>query len=673
MLSYNESPDAQWVFGGWTYDLTGLQNPATLTATDETLVFANFNIVDAPLALTSVSPASANVGGSQFTLTLNGTGFSPNSVVGVAVGSDTIYPTVNYVSATELTVQIPASAIASPGTLQVYVENFPPGSDGCAVFGNQTFPVHGATLATSTLLASSSNPSAYGSAVTLTAAVQSQESNATGTVTFMNGSTVLGTAPATGPGVAAYTTSSLAAGMQTITAAYSGDSNNLSSTSTPLTQTVSQNGATLTAPAAGSTFAGPSTTFTWNAVSGATSYQILIGSTGPGSENVWEPGTTTSTSVAFGALPTIGQTLYVRLITNSAAGAIHADYVFTAATQSVLTSPAPGGTFIGPSATFRWTAAPGATGYDLYLGTTGPGSNNLWGSGAITATSVSFAGLPTGGQTIYARLLTLLNGSWAHADYTYTAASAAVLALPVPGSTLSGPVATFTWVPATNGSLYSIWLGTTGVGSHDLFASSEATSNSIQFKFLPTNGAPVYVRLFTDFDGTWLHYDYVYTAAAQAVFTAPAPGSTFAGPKTTFAWSPGIGGTEYDVYLGTTGPGSNNLWGSGPIAATSVSFAALPTAGQTIYARLLTLINGTWVYGDYRFTAASQAVLQSPAPGSTLPGASATFTWSAGVGPTQYSMWIGTTGVGSNNIYSSPNITATSVTVNNLPTTGVPV
>jgi hypothetical protein len=673
VLTYNESPGSNWVFGGWTYDITGLQNPAMLTATDETLVFANFNIVDAPLTLASVSPSSANVGGSQFTLTFNGTGFSQYSVVGVTIGTNTIYPTVNYISPTELTVQIPASAIASPGTFQVYVENFPPGSNGCAVFGYQTFVVHGATLATSTAVTSSSNPSAYGTAVTFTAAVAASESNATGAVTFMNGSSVLGTVTLSGPGVATYTTSALAAGAQTITAVYGGDSNNLASTSAALTQTVAQTGATLTTPAAGSTFAGPSATFTWAAASGATNYQIWIGSTGAGSNNVGQPAPTTTTSLTFGALPTNGETLYVRLTTNISGSSVHADYVFTAATQAVLTSPAPGGILTGTSATFKWTAAPGATQYDLYLGTTGIGSNNLWGSGGITATSVAFAGLPASGQTIYARLLTNFNGNWVHADYTYTAASAAVLALPVPGATFTGPTATFSWTPGTGATLYSLWLGTNGVGTDNLFGSSEMTATSVTFRVLPTNGQTVYARLFTDFAGTWVHNDYVYTAASQAVLTGPAPGGTLPGPSTTFSWTPGTSATQYDLYLGTTGVGSNNLWGSGGITATSVAFAGLPTNGETIYARMLTDYNGYWVHSDYTYTAAAAAVMQSPAPGSTLPGATATFTWSPGTGATQYSLWVGTTGVGSDNILGAPNSTATSVTVNRLPTNGATV
>jgi hypothetical protein len=139
VLTYSATPTAgyAWDFAGWTFDLAGTTTPANLTANDETLVFANFNTVAAPLALTSLSPGSAYAGGSAMTLTLTGTGFAPDSYV-VVNGT---YKTVTYVSSTELQVQLTAADIASPGTFQVYVENFPSGWNGCANFGYQMFTV----------------------------------------------------------------------------------------------------------------------------------------------------------------------------------------------------------------------------------------------------------------------------------------------------------------------------------------------------------------------------------------------------------------------------------------------------------------------------------------------------------------------------------------------------
>ena len=93
-------------------------------------------------------------------------------------------------------------------------------------------------MATSkTTIVSSVNPSVMGQTVKFTATVTSPTTKPTGTVTFMDGSTVLGTGTLAG-GKASYSTSSLSAGSHNITAVYSGTSNISGSTSPVLVQTV---------------------------------------------------------------------------------------------------------------------------------------------------------------------------------------------------------------------------------------------------------------------------------------------------------------------------------------------------------------------------------------------------------------------------------------------------
>jgi hypothetical protein len=95
---------------------------------------------------------------------------------------------------------------------------------------------------TTTTLASSVNPSAFGQAVTFTATVSSAATT-TGTVEFLDGTTVIGGVPQilnSTTHTAQITTSSLSLGSHSITAVYSGDANNETSTSSALTQTVKQ-------------------------------------------------------------------------------------------------------------------------------------------------------------------------------------------------------------------------------------------------------------------------------------------------------------------------------------------------------------------------------------------------------------------------------------------------
>jgi hypothetical protein len=92
---------------------------------------------------------------------------------------------------------------------------------------------------TSTTLSSSVDPSIFGQAVTFTATVGSSSGSPPNgeSITFKNGSVVLGAAPLSG-GAASLTTSSLAAGIHTITASYPGDTNFADSTSSGLRQVV---------------------------------------------------------------------------------------------------------------------------------------------------------------------------------------------------------------------------------------------------------------------------------------------------------------------------------------------------------------------------------------------------------------------------------------------------
>lgn len=93
------------------------------------------------------------------------------------------------------------------------------------------------TTPTSIALGSSLNPATFGQSVTLTATVT--PSAATGTVTFKDGGSVLGTSPLSG-GSATYINNALSVGSHDITAVYAGDSAYSGSTSSTLTQTINK-------------------------------------------------------------------------------------------------------------------------------------------------------------------------------------------------------------------------------------------------------------------------------------------------------------------------------------------------------------------------------------------------------------------------------------------------
>jgi hypothetical protein len=93
---------------------------------------------------------------------------------------------------------------------------------------------------TTTTLTSSANPSVFGQRVTFTARVMATSPGSgvpTGTVSFKDGNTILGTGTLLSNGLASFATSALSVGSHTITASYASDGHYASS-SASLTQTV---------------------------------------------------------------------------------------------------------------------------------------------------------------------------------------------------------------------------------------------------------------------------------------------------------------------------------------------------------------------------------------------------------------------------------------------------
>jgi hypothetical protein len=102
--------------------------------------------------------------------------------------------------------------------------------------------VQASAPSTTVALTSSGSPLVFGEKVTFTAKVSPAEEGdptPTGTVSFREGTTVLGSAKLS-KGIATFSSSSLVAGKHTIIAAYGGDTHNAAGESLSLTQTVSK-------------------------------------------------------------------------------------------------------------------------------------------------------------------------------------------------------------------------------------------------------------------------------------------------------------------------------------------------------------------------------------------------------------------------------------------------
>jgi outer membrane biosynthesis protein TonB len=206
------------------------------------------------------------------------------------------------------------------------------------------------------------------------------------------------------------------------------------------------------------------------------------------------------------------------------------------------------------------------------------------------------------------------------------------------------------------------------------------------------------------------------SGSGAAVMVSPAPGSTLSGSSVTFQWTAGSA-TAYALTLGSTAR-TIDIYSSNVVTTTSVTVANIPTDGRTVYARLYSQVNNSWLSNIYTFTASNghstptptptatptptvtptptptstptptptaapsatptatatpnpspgPAVMVNPVPGSTFEGSTVTFQWTAG-SATAYALTLGST-ARTVDIYSSNVLSTTSVTVSNIPTDG---
>ena len=561
----------------------------------------------------------------------------------------------------------------------------------------------GTGTSTSTAVTSSANPTTLNGRPTFTATITGGTGPTAGTVTFYDGTSVLGTGTVGTAHTATFRPASGAAffgGAHNITAAFGGNATFLASTSPVFVETVTQGTVTiaLTAKTVGNsnqnyTFAAVLTPSQTNATyapnqsvvnfyDGATnigSAKPLTITSGQGGYGLWTATITVNNLTA--GTHTITAT-YTDI--NYSLGTSNAQtvYVGNGTSNIGIYSPVNGSTLTSTSATFRWFPVPGAN-YWLDIGSN-QGGNQYYQSGNLGAgvLSKAVAGLPSDGSTIWARLWYQLNGTWNFADNTYTAynpnANKGVITSPVPGSTLPGSSVNFTWNPGLGASAYWIDAGSTPGGNQYWQSGNLGNVTSAVVSNLPTDGSTVYVTLYSFVGGQWLNNQYTYTAfnlaGSQGVITSPVPNSQFTDTTVTFTWTAGGGATAYWLDVGSS-PGGNQYWQSGNLGnVLTTTVSGLPNDGSTVYVTLYSYVAGQWLGTTYTYTAFNLAgalgVMQTPTPGSTLSGTVATFTWSAGTGATDYWLDVGSS-PGGNQYWQSGSLgLVLTTTVSTLPADG---
>lgn len=441
--------------------------------------------------------------------------------------------------------QISSSAIAAPVAVS------PPGSGVHqveATYAGDT--IHAASTsapislsavqATPVVTLSASSPIVLGQPVILTATLTSTGTVPIGNVSFLNGAASLGTSILTG-GIATLSLNSLASGTYSITASYSGDSNNNPATSLPLSITVPLPTPTLvlTTPAPSTTFGSPITLKATMTVTGTlptASIAFKNGTTVLGSQALDKTGTATLTVPAPG-LPIGTDSITATFAGNSSFSAVtSAPLTVTVAKATptlVLTSSAPT-IAVGSAETLTLALPatdPAPTGTVTFL----MGSATL-GTGTVTNGSANFttSTLPAGKDTVTA--------SWS-GDDTYTAAtSPAIVVMVAPAFTITSAASTIyegvadtitITLVATGNSI--VPTGTITLSSGSYKSSATALSAGSASITIPANTLPAGADTVTATYSGDTNYPAASATITLTASTAPPPNFTISAPSVSLA------------------------------------------------------------------------------------------------------------------------------------------
>lgn len=276
--------------------------------------------------------------------------------------------------------------------------------------------VNASTATSTTTLVATPNPVVAGQALNLMATVSvTGTTPASGTVHFLNGSTVLGSASISASGVATLSTASLPAGTYSLSAQYAGNSSYLASTSPAVSVTV--NGSTASTSTslvatpnpvvAGQVLSMVATVNVTGTTPASGTVRFMNGSTELGSAtlNALGVATLSTASLPVGTYSLVAQYVGNSSFVPSTSPAVSVTVNTSAAAATISLAATPNPVVVGAAltlvATVSTTGATAATGSVSFMnGSTPLGSANLNSSGIATLTTAS---LPAGTYSLVAQ------------------------------------------------------------------------------------------------------------------------------------------------------------------------------------------------------------------------------------------------------------------------------
>ena len=393
----------------------------------------------------------------------------------------------------------------------------------------------------------------------------------------------------------------------------------------------------------------------WSAASGASNYDVYFGTDStPDSSEL--KGNQAGLSYEPGSLSN-ATTYYWRIDSNNVAGTTAGNvWSFTTIAeppaQVTGASPADGAVNQSITADISWSAASGASNYDVYFGTdSSPDETELKSNQA----GLSYEpGTLSNATTYYWRIdSNNVAGTTAGNVWSFTtivAAPAQVTgASPADGAVNQSITADISWSAASGASNYDVYFGTDSTPD-----SSELKGNQAGLSYEPgslSNDTTYYWRIDSNNVGgttagnVW-SFTTIVAAPAQVAGASPADAATDVSTTADLSWSAASGATNYDVYFGQSSPGTSQ----GNQAATTFDTGTM-SSNTTYYWRIDsnnvagTTTGNVWSFTTTASAAPDQVTGPDPANGATEIGKTIDLSWSVASGASNYDVYFGTDSV----------------------------
>lgn len=430
-----------------------------------------------------------------------------------------------------------------------------------------------------------------------------------------------------------------------------------------------------------------STTLSWNAYPGATSYQVQV-SASPDFGALLVNDSLTGTSRILGALSsstTYHWRVYARLPSGVTDWSAPRQFTTTSPPPPtpVLVSPANGATAVPLSTTLTWNASAGASAYRVQVATASDFSVIFRDSIVTGATSMALTGLSVNGVYYWrVRAQNAAGNSAFSAGRNFTTATSAP-AVPTPSIPAAGAldVSVYTslaWLPAEGALTYRLQLSTSPDFSTTLVDDATLTGTSFTPAAPLAQATTYYWRLSaTNPVGTSAFSATRSFTTGLAPTGPPSPPILLTpvqfaaglGLTPTLSWNPSATATSYHVQVSTT-PEFATMVTDDSLAGTSLAIG--PLSGGTAYYWRVRAINqlGAGAWSDVQLfstlvVAPAVPTLVSPPQFATNVGISPTLTWNPVAGATSYRVQVAFTPDFAT-LFVNDSLTATSRTLTSL-------